>query len=145
MSGVNKAIIVGRLGRDPELKYSQNGNAFCQLAVATSEKWRDNSGQDHERTEWHNVTAFGKQAENCAQYLTKGSQVYVEGRIQTDSYEKDGIKRYSTKIIAQSVQFLATPGGGQGGGQQRQQAAPQQRQQPQPQQGGEYEGDDIPF
>jgi single-strand DNA-binding protein len=154
MAGVNKAIIVGNLGRDPEVSYSQSGMAVCRLAVATSEKWKDQSGQMQEKTEWHNITVFGKMAENCEKYLAKGRQVYIEGRIQTDKYEKDGIDRYSTKIIASTVQFLSSgnSGGGQGGYQQpaqpRQQ--PQQKyQQPnqgyQQPQGGMPDESDIPF
>lgn len=109
MAGINKAIILGNLGRDPELAYTQNQLAVCRLAVATSDKWTDKQGQLQERTEWHNITVFGKHAENCDRYLSKGSKVYVEGKIQTDQYEKDGVTRYATKIIAQTVQFL-TPG-----------------------------------
>lgn len=101
MSGVNKVIVLGRLGKDPET----NGPA-TKLTVATSEKWKDKEGQDQERTEWHNIVAFGKMGEVMSKYLTKGSSVYIEGKLQTDSYEKDGVKKYSTKIIAQSFQFV---------------------------------------
>ncbi len=114
MAGVNKAIIVGNLGRDPEIRYSAQGLAVVKLAVATSETWLDkNTGQRQEKTEWHRITVFGKQGENCEKYLSKGSQVYVEGRLQTSSYEKDGQTHYSTDIIASTIQFL---GGRQGGG-----------------------------
>lgn len=109
MSGVNKVILLGHLGRDPEMKYGQTGTAVCRFSLATSEK-RD--GQ--ERTEWHNITAFGKLAEVAGQYLAKGSQIYLEGRIQTRSWEgKDGAKRTATEIVAASIQFL---GGNKGGG-----------------------------
>jgi len=112
---VNKAILVGNLGRDPELRNTQNGTAVCSLSIATTRSWYDKAAQERrEETEWHRVTVFGKTAEACNQYLAKGRQVYIEGRIQTRSYDdKDGIKRYSTEIIAESVQFLQ---GGKGGG-----------------------------
>ena len=107
MAGVNKAIVLGRLGRDPETRYTQDGKAICSFSVATSEEWKDKqTGEKRERTEWHNITAFGRLGEICGQYLSKGQQVYIEGRLQTDEYEKDGIKRYSTKIIAATMQML---------------------------------------
>ena len=154
---LNRVMIIGNLGRDVELKYSQTGVAVGRLAVATSDSWTDAQGQKQEKTEWHNVTVFQKLAENCEKYLKKGSKVYVEGKLQTDSYEKEGQTHYSTKIIANVVQFLDSKesgtgtGNGQGGyspqPQQPQKqipAQPQQRQQPQ-QQHEEYTGDDIPF
>jgi single-strand DNA-binding protein len=105
MSSVNKAIIVGRLGRDPELRHTQTGTAVASFSVATEEKVKDTK-----RTEWHQITAWGKTAELCAQYLAKGSQVYVEGRIQSEEYvDKTGAKRTTTKIVASEVKFL---GGG---------------------------------
>ena len=114
MAGVNKAIILGRLGRDPEIRYSQQGLAIVNFSVATSEVWYDKaSGEKKESTQWHRIVVFGKPAENCEKYLSKGSQVYIEGRIQTSDYEKDGQKHYSTDIVANTVQFL---GGKQGGG-----------------------------
>ncbi len=124
MSGVNKAIVVGRLGSDPELRQTSGGNQVCTLSVATSESWNDNQGQRQERTEWHRVVVWGRQAENCGKYLAKGRQVYVEGRLQTRSWEdQNGQKKYTTEIVAQNVQFL---GGGNaeasnqaGGGQER--------------------------
>jgi single-strand DNA-binding protein len=106
MASVNKAIILGNLGKDPETKFGQNGNAVCRLSVATTEKWKDKSGQMQEKTEWHRISVFGKQAENCGKYLKKGSGVYVEGRIETREYEKDGQKRYSTEIVASDVRFV---------------------------------------
>ena len=102
---INKAIIVGNLGRDPE-----TFNGGCRLAVATSERWKDKQGQQQERTEWHRVTVFGPSADACVRFLSKGSRVYVEGSIRTDEYEKDGEKRYSTGIIAKTVQFLDRKG-----------------------------------
>jgi single-strand DNA-binding protein len=106
MASVNKAIILGNLGKDPETKFGQNGNAVCRLSVATTEKWKDKFGQMQEKTEWHRISVFGKQAENCGKYLKKGSGVYVEGRIETREYEKDGQKRYSTEIVASDVRFV---------------------------------------
>ena len=106
MSSVNKVILLGNLGQDPELKYTGSGVAVCNFSIATSEKTKDK-----EITEWHRVIVWQKSAENCAKYLTKGSSVYIEGRIQTRSWEDgDGNKRYSTEIVAQTVQFLGGNG-----------------------------------
>ena len=110
---VNKAIIVGNLGKDPEVRFTPSGRAVAKFSVATTEKWTDQQGQKQEKTEWHNIVVWGKQAEICGQYLSKGRQVYIEGRITNRSYDdKDGNKRYITEIIAQNVRFLG--GGGQG-------------------------------
>ena len=112
MSGsVNKVILVGNLGRDPEIRTMQNGGKVCNLSVATSERWRDRtSGEQQERTEWHSITFFGRLAEIAGEYLRKGSQVYVEGRLQTRSWEdRDGNKRYTTEIVAQVMQMLGSP------------------------------------
>ncbi|PIS09721.1 MAG: single-stranded DNA-binding protein [Bdellovibrio sp. CG10_big_fil_rev_8_21_14_0_10_47_8] len=112
MSGVNKVIIVGRLGADPEIKAVGSGQSVARLSVATSEAWTGKDGQKQERTEWHRVVVWGRQAENCAKHLSKGRQVYVEGRLQTRSWEDPtGQKKYSTEIVANTVQFL---GGGAG-------------------------------
>jgi single-strand DNA-binding protein len=113
MSGVNKVIIVGRLGADPELKSVGNSQSVARLNIATSEMWTGKDGQKQERTEWHRVVVWGKQAENCAKFLAKGRQVYVEGRLQTRSWEDtaSGQKKYATEIVANTVQFL---GGGNG-------------------------------
>lgn len=111
---VNKVIIIGNLGTDPELRYTQTGQAVANFRVATNEKWSDKDGQSQERTEWHRIVVWGRQAENCEKYLAKGRQVYVEGRLQTRDWEdRDGNKRYTTEIVAQSVQFLS---GGTSGG-----------------------------
>lgn len=116
-SGVNKVILVGHLGADPELRYTQSGSGVCELRVATNESWTDRSGQRQERTEWHRVVVWGKQAENCSKFLSKGRQVYVEGRLRTRSWDdRDGNKRYTTEIIANDIQFLGgRDGGGRGG------------------------------
>ncbi len=113
MAGVNKAIIVGNLGRDPEVRYLPSGQSVANFSVATSESFNDKSGNRQERTDWHNIVVYGKQAELCGQYLKKGRQVYIEGRISYREYEaKDGSgKRKVTEIVAQRVQFLGGRGG----------------------------------
>lgn len=109
MSGVNKAIIVGRLGADPEARTTSGGKAVTQLSVATSDNWMDKDGQRQEKTEWHRVVVWGKQAESCAKYLAKGRQVYVEGRLQTRSWEdQQGQKKYTTEVVANQVVFLSS-------------------------------------
>src|SRR5580765_8640011 len=117
--GVNKVILVGHLGADPDMRYTPSGQGVCELRLATSESWNDKNGQRQERTEWHRIVVWGKRAEICSKYLAKGRQVFVEGRIQTRTYDdKDGNKRYMTENIAQDVQFLGggRDGGGGGGG-----------------------------
>jgi single-strand DNA-binding protein len=152
MAGINKVILIGRLGRDPEIRYTPDGRAVANFSIATSEEWRDkDSGEKKERTEWHRIVVFGKMGEICGQYLSKGRQVYLEGRIQTRSWEKDGVTRYTTEIVAGDVQFLGSrndqepsrpaAGGGAGAGAGAGAA------------GGDYPGpaypdaqdDDIPF
>jgi single-strand DNA-binding protein len=111
MSGVNKVIIVGRLGTDPEVKTVGANQTVARLSVATSENWVDKEGQKQERTEWHRIVVWGKLAEICGRHLAKGRQVYLEGRLQTRSWEdQQGQKRYSTEIVASTVQFLGGPG-----------------------------------
>ena len=110
MASVNKVVLLGRLGRDPETRYaSDGGTPICHLAVATSRRYKDRDGNRGEETEWQNVVLFGKTAEIAQQYLQKGSEVYIEGRLRTRSYEKDGVKRYSTEIIGESMQLGARP------------------------------------
>lgn len=110
MSGINKVMVIGRMGADPEVKTVTGGNTVARLSVATSESWKDREGQKQERTEWHRVVVWGKLAELCGKYLSKGRQVYVEGRLQTRSWEdQQGQKKYTTEIVANTVQFL---GGG---------------------------------
>jgi single-strand DNA-binding protein len=115
---VNKVILVGNLGAKPELKYLPSGQAVCELRLATNEVYNDKNQQRQERTEWHKIVVWGKTGENCAQYLDKGRQVYVEGRLQTRSWDdkNTGEKRYMTEIVAQQVQFLGGGGGGGEGG-----------------------------
>lgn len=150
---LNRAMIIGRLGQTPELKYGQSGTAVCSFSVATSESWTDKqSGQKQEKTEWHRITAFGKLAEICGKYLSKGKQVYVEGKLQTSSYEKDGQTHYVTKIIADNVIFLGSAGSndaqGQDGGYQPS-AQPKTQQYKQIQQVSQHmaqtQDEDIPF
>ncbi len=140
MAGVNKAIILGRLGQNPEISYTQAGLAVCKFSLATSKKMKDGS----EITSWHRCTAFGKAGELISQYVSKGQQLYIEGEIQYGQYEKDGITRYTTDIIVREFNFVGSGGGGQQGGYQN---APQQgggyhqggggyQQRPAPNQGG---------
>ena len=123
MAGLNKVMLIGNLGRDPEIRYSQQGTAMVNFSIATSEQWTDkNTGEKQEKTEWHNIKVFGRQAEVCEKYLSKGSKVFVEGKLQTRNYEKDGQTHYITEIVVFNFQFLggkqdAQNGGGyQGGG-----------------------------
>lgn len=156
MSTYQKVLIVGRLGRDPETRYTQSGTQVVNISLATSEKYTDNNGQQQEKTEWHKVMAFGKTAENSAKYLSKGRLALVEGQLQTDKYtDKEGVERYITKIKAHRVVFM-------GGGQDQGQGPPaggqdytQQHSQPPWQQGQQQSGpvfltnadtiDDAPF
>ena len=142
--GVNKVILVGNLGHDPEMRYTPSGAGVCEFRLATNESWTDRQGQRQERTEWHRVVVWGKRAELCSKYLSKGRQVFVEGKLRTRSWDdKDGNKRFTTEIVANDVQFLA--GGGPGGGRG------QSGDQPPPAEpdfndfGGQGPDDDIPF
>ena len=142
---LNKVILIGRLGKDPEVRYMPNGEAVCNFSVATSETWNDRNGQRVERTEWHNITMYRKLAEIAGQYLTKGSQVYLEGKIQSRKYQgKDGIERYAYDIIANEMKML---GGGNDSGQQSNQTPSQPRRQAPaaPAAPAEDIDDDIPF
>jgi single-strand DNA-binding protein len=117
MGSVNKVILVGNLGRDAELRYTPGGAAVATLNLATTEMWNDKQGQRQEKTEWHRVILWGKQAETLQEYLTKGKQIYVEGRLQTRQWDdKDGNKRYTTEIKADRITLLGGGGGGRGGG-----------------------------
>ena len=138
MASVNKVILLGNLGRDPETRYTTGGDAVTNLNIATSEQWKDKSGEKQERTEWHRVVLFGRQAEIAGEYLKKGRSVYIEGRLQTRKYtDKDGVEKYSTEIVADRMQLIgsAREGGGARGcrvqhcrrGQQRRQPATRQR------------------
>jgi len=134
---VNKVILVGNLGRDPEVRFTSGGRAVARFSVATTEVWTDASGSRQERTEWHNIVVWGKQAESCGQYLTKGRQVYVEGSLRSRQYDdKDGNRRSITEVVAQRVQFLG------GGGGTR---LPQEPSGLPPEEGPSVDEDDIPF
>ncbi|MEM9622226.1 MAG: single-stranded DNA-binding protein [Pseudomonadota bacterium] len=110
--GINKVILIGNLGRDPETRYAQSGSAVTNFSVATSESWRDRgSGEQQERTEWHNVVCFARLAEIAGEYLRKGSKVYIEGSLRTSSWEQDGQKKYRTEIMARELQMLDSRGG----------------------------------
>ena len=153
--GVNKVIIVGNLGADPETRYTASGGAICKIRLATSEQWTDkNTGQKQERTEWHRVTLFGKLGEIAGEYLKKGRQVYIEGSLRTDKYtDKDGVEKFSTEIIANEMQMLGGMGErGEGSG------PPRERSQRGPSSGppsssgprnappaDSFDDDDIPF
>ena len=118
MASVNKVILIGNLGRDPETRYTTGGDAVTTLNIATSEQWKDKSGEKQERTEWHRVVLFARLAEIAGEYLKKGRSVYIEGRLQTRKYtDKDGVEKYSTEIVADRMQLLGgREGGGAGGG-----------------------------
>ncbi|MBI5558456.1 MAG: single-stranded DNA-binding protein [Deltaproteobacteria bacterium] len=134
---INKAILIGNLGSDPEMRYTQSGTAVANFNVATTEKWKGQDGQMQEQTEWHKIVAFARLAEICGEYLSKGSKVYIEGRIQTRSWEdKDGNKRYTTEIVAKDMKMLSAKGGGSssGGGFADEPPPPEPRM-----------GDDVPF
>ncbi|MDA1370022.1 MAG: single-stranded DNA-binding protein [Proteobacteria bacterium] len=152
--GVNKVILVGNVGNDPEVRYMPNGNAVANVSIATSDNWKDkNTGEQQERTEWHRVVFFNRLAEIVEQYVKKGSKLYIEGRLQTRSWEQDGIKRYTTEIVSNEMQMLDSRGSA-GAGQEsfgnqpsqaqpaQKSAAPQQQQAP-----ANFDNfdDDIPF
>lgn len=152
--GVNKVILVGNVGNEPEVRYMPNGNAVANLSVATSDSWKDkNTGDQQERTEWHRVVFFNRLAEIVEQYVKKGSKLYIEGRLQTRSWEQEGVKRYTTEIVANDMQMLDSRGS-QGSGQEfgdQQQASPDQKPSAQGQhsstQPSNFDNfdDDIPF
>ena len=107
MASLNKAMLIGNLGRDPEIRYTQDGKAITSFSIATTDKWKDkSSGENREKTEWHRIVAFDRLGEICGEYLSKGKQVYIEGKLSTRSWEKDGVTRYATEIIATAMQML---------------------------------------
>jgi single-strand DNA-binding protein len=149
--GVNKVILIGNLGKDPEVRFTPAGAAVANFNIATNESWTDKSGQKQERTEWHRIVVWGKTAELCGEYLKKGRQCYLEGRLQTREWtDKEGKKNYTTEVVAQTVQFLGGgPGRSEGAGAgapsgqgRREEAGPPDDFGPPPSTGG---GDDIPF
>lgn len=134
--GINKVILIGNLGSDPELRYTASGTAVARFSVATTETYNDRDGNRQEQTEWHRIVAWRKLAEICGQYLSKGKQVYIEGRLRTTSYEKDGIKRYTTEIEAREMLMLGAPGD---------RPSSQEFEPPFPPPEGRIPEDDIPF
>jgi single-strand DNA-binding protein len=150
--GVNKVILVGNLGNDPDMKYTQGGTAICTLSLATTSFRNDKEGNQQEKTEWHRVKLFGKLGEIAGEYLAKGKQVYIEGRLEYGSYEKDGVKHYTTDIVADEMQMLGGGGEGKHGATQRPQAATRRPSgtdlpigRPAAGMGAEGADDDIPF
>jgi len=149
--GVNKVMLIGNLGRDPETRYTQGGTPITSFSVATSESWKDRqSGEQQDRTEWHNVVCFSKLAEIAGEYLHKGSKVYIEGSLRTSNWERDGQKHYKTEIIANNLQMLDSRGGGGGGGEGYSEPAAQAQDsasgsQFEPASGADDFDDDIPF
>jgi len=145
--GVNKVILIGRLGKDPEVRYMPNGNAACNVSLATSESWKDKqTGEQKERTEWHNLQFYRRLAEIAGEYLRKGSQIYVEGRLQTRKWQdKNGNDRYTTEIVVNEMQMLDSKGGGSTGF--NNEPAPQQQSStaPAPSPAADDFDDDIPF
>lgn len=147
MAGINKVILIGRLGQDPEMRYMPDGTAVANFSMATSDEWRDKqSGEKKERTEWHRIVAWRGLGELCGKYLSKGRQVYVEGKLQTRSWEKDGVTRYTTEIVASDVQFLGGRDESMGAGVSRPAARNQMADQgyPEPPM-ADTRDDDIPF
>lgn len=143
MASLNKVMLIGSLGRDPEIRYMPNGDAACNLSVATSESWKDKSGEKQERTEWHRISMFGKLAEIAGQYLAKGASVYLEGKLQTRKWtDKDGVDKYTTEIIADRMQMLGGKEQRQGQQQEQRQESQQSRQQRPP---ADDFDDQIPF
>lgn len=135
MASVNKVILVGNLGRDPEVRYSPDGAAICNLSIATTSQWKDkSSGERREETEWHRVVLYNRLAEVAGEYLKKGRQVYIEGRLKTRKWQdKDtGADRYSTEIVGDQMQMLGGRGGGEGGGDDQPSSAPAQQRNPRP-------------
>lgn len=111
MASLNKVMLIGNLGQDPEVRFTPGGQAVATFSIATTERWTDKAGQKQEKTEWHRIVVWGKQAENCKEYLSKGRPVFIEGRLQTREWnDKEGKKRWTTEIVANLVQFLGSPG-----------------------------------
>jgi len=134
---INKAILIGNLGSDPEVRYTQSGTAVANFNIATSEKWKGQDGEWQEQTEWHRIVVWAKLAEICGEYLSKGSKVYIEGRIQTRSWDdKDGNKRYTTEIVAREMKMLDSKGASSGGGYEEP---------PMPEQRSGADGEEVPF
>lgn len=149
MAGVNKVILVGNLGRDPEVRYTKNGQAVASFSLATTERWTGKDGNKEEKTEWHRIVAWGKLGEICGEYLVKGKQVYIEGRLQTRDWDdKDGNKKSTTEIVANNMVMLSQAGGAQqsyGGDQQAASGGSQAASSGGGSETDDFEDDDIPF
>lgn len=146
MASVNKVILLGNLGADPELRYTNSGTAVANFRMATNERWSDKNGTAQERTEWHNIVAWGKLAEICGKYLKKGRSVYVEGRLQTRSWDDQaGNKRYTTEVVAQVMQMLGGRGGESQEGEWSARPAPEEAAVPDIPVGSAASDDDLPF
>lgn len=148
MASVNKVILIGNLGRDPEVRYMPSGDAMVNLSLATTDNWRDKSGEKQEKTEWHRVVMFGKVAEIAGEYLKKGSQAYFEGRLQTRKWtDKEGQERYTTEIVADRMQMLGSRSGGSARAMPDDQAPPSAKSATAAQSSGGIDDleDDIPF
>ena len=143
VSSMNKVILIGRLGNDPELKYTPNGTAQAQISLATSEKWKDNDGNQKEKTEWHRIIAWRRQAEFVGEWLKKGQLVSIEGKLQTRSWEQDGQKKYMTEIIADNITMLGSRA--EGGGGRNTGGPPQTAEPPASTDNIEDDDDDLPF
>lgn len=142
---VNKAILIGRLGKDPELKYTSSGKAMASFSLATSERWTDKDGNKQDKTTWHNIVAWGKQAEVMKEYLVKGKEVYIEGRIDNRSYEdKDNVKKYISEVVVQSFQFVGSRNSGDSSGSSQMPPAEPSTSSA-PQAGSSSDDDDLPF
>jgi single-strand DNA-binding protein len=141
---VNKVILVGNLGQDPSLRYTASGTAVCNFSIATTESYKDKDGNRQEKTEWHSIVAWRQLAEICGKYLTKGKQIYIEGKLQTRKWQDgDGNDRYSTEVVADQMQMLGRAGEGQG--QQQERPAQSQQASKHPEQPSFNPDDDIPF
>lgn len=146
MASVNKVILVGNLGKDPEVRYMPNGDAVCNFSIATTDSWKDKAGAKQERTEWHNIVMYRKLAEIAGEYLKQGSPVYLEGRLQTRKWQtKEGQDRYSTEVIADHMQMLGTRGASAGGGESLDAQSQDNKPSEQKPSGFDNFEDDIPF
>lgn len=143
---LNKVMLIGRLGQDPEVKYTANGTAVCNFSLATSETYKDKSGERQDKTEWHKLVAFGRTAEICGEYLSKGKQIYIEGKIQTRNWEgSDGKKNYMTEVLVNQMQMLGSKGDSTGGGGGYSQGGGGQQEPPTIEEPPAPDLDDIPF
>ena len=145
-SGINKVILVGNLGQDPEVKYTAGGDAVTTLSLATSDSWKDkDTGENQERTEWHRVVLWRRLAEIAGEYLKKGSKVYIEGQLQTRKWEQEGQTRYTTEIVGRDMQFLDSKGSSENGGSSIERQESKTKEEPSEIPSSEIDDEDIPF